>query len=497
MAAALILLTGCAGRRGEEPRPLGDRRQRLELAYQELRRQGWKEAVRLLGSVIDEEPDNMRLRMERGYAHYAAGDVGAARDDFSAVAARGGELAPQAREALQAVEAASTEEALASRRDGILDQGYKALNKGESRKARERFAAALSADPTRVDLHKQLGYMSIAEGDMAAAARSLESARRLQPRDYTTSLELGYVYAGMNRRAGAEKAFRFALESPDPEIRRKAEAGLISMGAGAECPYLDVYASPFYEARFRNRILLAEASLGCRPSSHLPVSAYFVGRFQRDTLTTTGETFEIYNDNVFSFGPGLRVQPRGMNASLTAEWNQDVNITRGAEHPRRTESNGRVVLANYRYWERLLGVRPLFLDLGGSVGWYGRYRDNVIAYGQGRAGVKVWERFPLRANLYAPVNVSRDTNRDYYNNAVEFGAGAELQLLGGVSLRLRAEALRGVYMGIEGRDPNPYGARYDDFRLVLLYYGHFARRPKKAPAWNDDPRPPRRPEFKW
>lgn len=490
-------MTGCAARRSLAPERLGDRGQRLELAYQEMRRKGWKEAVRLLGTVIDEQPDDMRLRMERGYALYASGDLPAARDEFTAVAARGGEFETQAIEAAKAVEKENTDAALAARRDGILDRGYEALRRGENERARENFSSALAADPTRVDLHKQLGYMSIAEGDMDAAARSLESARRLQPRDYMTALELGYVYAGMNRRAGAEKAFRFALESPDPEIRRKAEAGLISMGAGAECPYLDVYASPFYEARFHNRIMLAEASLGCRPSAFVPLSGYFVGRFQRDTLSSGGETPDIYNDNVFSFGPGVRVQPRGMNASLSIEWNSDVNITRGSEHPRRSEFNGRAVLANYRYWEGFFGVRPLFLDLGGSLGWYGRYRDNIIGYGQIRAGGKIWERWPARLNLYAPINAVKDSNRDFFNNLVEFGAGAELQLLGGVNLRLRAEILRGVYTGIEGRDPNSYGARYDDLRLTLLYFGHFSRRPKKNPAWNDDPRPSRRREFKW
>jgi Tfp pilus assembly protein PilF len=496
--ASAFLTAACAQRRPAEPPPLGDKDARLERAYAALARKDWKEGVRLLGSVIDEEPENERLRMERGYALYADGQLVAARDEFASVVNRGGEFAAQAGEAIKSVDAESTDAALASRRDGILDEGYKALEQGRKGEAQERFNAALSADPTRVDLHKQLGYMAISDGDMAGAAASLESARRLQPQDYMTALELGYVYAGMNRRAGAEKNFRYALGSPDPEVRRKAENGLISMGAGAECPYLDVNASPFSEARFGNRILLADAVLGCRPSARIPVSAYFAGRFQRDTRTRVGgETPEIYNDNVFSFGPGLRLQPNGMNASLEVEWDSDVNLTRGGEHAGRTESNGRAVLADYAYWEGLFGVRRAFLDLGGSVGWYGRYRDNVIGYAQARTGMKAWERFPLRVNVYAPVYVAKDTNRDFFNNLAEAGGGVEVQLLGGVNLRLRAEALRGFYMGIEGRDPNPYGRVYNDFRLTLIYFGHFSRPPQKDPAWTDDPRPARKPPFRW
>lgn len=493
----VVLTAACAGRRVRGPEPLGDRTERLERAYQHLSKTEWEPAVRLLGTVIDEEPDDVRLRMERGYALFALGDMPAARDEFASVANRGGEFAEQAAAALKAVDAESSDAALAWRRDAILDEGYAALSAGRASDARSRFLRALDADPTRVDLHKQLGYMSIHEGDMKGAAESLESARRMNPQDYMTALELGYVYAGMNRHAGAEKNFRYALASPDPEVREKAEAGLVSIGAGAECPYLDVYASPFSEARFGNRIMMAEAFLGCRPSRHVPLSGYVAARYQRDTRTRSGETPEIYNDNVLSFGPGLRLQPRGMNASVMVEWDTDINLTRGGDHPRRTEQNGRAILADYEYWEGLLGWRRPFLDLGGSLGWYGRYRDNVIAYLQARAGVKAWERFPARLNVYIPGYVAKDSNKDFFNNLVEYGVGGELQLLGGLNLRLRAEALRGWYMGIEGRDPNPYGRRYHDLRLTLVYFGHFAPPQKKDPAWNPDPRPQRRKEFKW
>lgn len=498
-ACALLLtalLAACAGR-SPRPEPLGERAARLERAYAHLGRKEWEQAVRLLGTVIDEEPENQRLRMERGYALFALGDLGAARDEFASVAERGGEFAARAAQAVAAVDAEWSDAAVAARRDAILDQGYAALAEGRSSEARSRFMAALEQDPTRVEVHKQLGYMSINEGDMPAAAESLERARRLLPLDHMTALELGYVYAGMNRRRGAEKHFRYALGSPDPEVRRKAEAGLVSIRAGAECPYVDVFASPYSESRFGNRVMMAEAMLGCRPWSYVPLSGYLVGRFQRDTRTVGGETPEIYNDNVLSFGPGVRLQPRGLNTSLQLEWNWDTNVTRSPEHPRRSESNGRAILADYGYWERLLGLRPAFADLGASLGWYGRYRDNVILYGQTRAGAKVWERFPARFNLYVPMNASVDTNKDFFNNIVEYGVGGELQLLGGLNLRLRAEALRGWYTGREGRDPNPYPRHYDDVRVTLIYFGHFARPPQRDPAWNDDPRPGRRKGFRW
>jgi len=51
---------------------------------------------------------------------------------------------------------------------------------------------------------------------------------------------------------------------------------------------------------------------------------------------------------------------------------------------------------------------------------------------------------------------------------LEAGPGLEWRAGGPLSLSARAEYLRGVYFGIEGRDPNPYGPSYDDFRVVLV-----------------------------
>ena len=73
-----------------------------------------------------------------------------------------------------------------------------------------------------------------------------------------------------------------------------------------------------------------------------------------------------------------------------------------------------------------------------------------------------------------------DSNRDFYNNIVEAGAGLEFQPLTTANFSVRAEYLRGWYAGIEGRDPKPYGPRYDEVRATVAYYAHFSRRPAAA-----------------
>jgi hypothetical protein len=156
---------------------------------------------------------------------------------------------------------------------------------------------------------------------------------------------------------------------------------------------------------------------------------------------------------------------------LTAEWGLAFNLLRSADHPNATEFDGRVVLADYHYWE---GPRRLFADAGGSAGFYSRYRDNGIGYLQLRGGIKVWDDGSSQLSVYSPLNVYKDTNRDFYNNAVEIGGGVELQPWTKINLKLRAEYLHGTYMGIVGRDPNPYGPHYGDARVTLIYSGHFS-----------------------
>ncbi len=458
----------------------GNRRARLELAYVDIGLKRWQEAVALLDALIEEEPSDMRLRMELGYARLALGQRAAASDEFALVALVPGEFQVRAR-AEQASSSASLSGAERdARTDAVLNEGYDALRRGDKATARARFTEALRENPGRTIISKQLAYMSIADGNMVDAARELEGAHHLAPLDYETELELGYIYDSLHDETGALKSFGLALSSPVPAIRTAAAAALKNIQSKSDSLYADVYASPYYSSRFSDKIAYFEASLGWKPNPEGPLSVYLGSRYTQDSLSHGGHVPEIYSDNAASIEPGLRFQPQGFNANLTAEWGLAFNLVRSADHPNATEFDGRVVLADYHYWE---GPRRLFADLGGSAGFYSRYRDNGIGYLQLRAGDKVWDQGAGQLSLYVPVNVYKDVNKDFYNNAVEIGAGAELQPWTKINLKFRAEYLHGTYMGITGRDANPYGPHYDDVRLTLIYSGHFTRHvPDAAPT---------------
>ena len=446
-----------------------DRQARLEAGYLSAELHLWKDAVRDLDEAAEGDPENLHLRMDLGYARQALGEYDAAANDFQYVLQRPSEYDQQAREALKSITDGSAEAAQRAREDGLMDQGYDALRRGDRVTARQKFELVLAENPRDVEAQKQLGYMNIEQGKLAAAAEDFDGAHHLDPTDYASALQLGYIYDQLNNSVKAEQAFRRAAQSPDPGVRDAALSALKNIRTPSL--YLDIYGNPFYTARFADKVADFETQLGWRPIKDWPVSVYLGGRFTQDSRSHSGTEPQIYSDNVAMFGPGIRIQPEGWDASLTAEFDEDYNRTRSAEHPNATETERRVVLSEYHYWN---GPGLLYTDLGFDLGYYSRYQDNVIGLGQVREGFKLWHAGKTLLSLYAPVNVIKDVNKDFFNNLVEFGAGLELQPDIEWNVKLRAEYLHGVYFGIEGRDRNPYGPNYNDFRLMLIFSKRFA-----------------------
>jgi len=466
-----------------EPR---DRRARLELAYLYLRLKRSGEAVKNLDAALDDDPENMRVRMDLGYARLGRGQLDAAANDFFIVSESSGELQGQARQELERLEVGKSTAAAAATEEALLDQGYDALRWGDEPLAREKFEAAINQDPTRAETYKQLGYMSLAEGDVAGAAQRFDGAHRLDPGDGTASLQLGYLYDSLHNRLKAEEAFRAARRSSDEKVRAEALEGLRAIEDSRKKDFLDVNASPYYTSRFGNRITYLDAQLGHKPERDSPVTLYLGARYTRDSRSHSGADPQIYSDNAFLAGAGVRYQPEGYTASVSAEVNAAFTVVDAAEHARRA-ADYRVWLADYHYWDgRFLGPLGLitlwqlepprsFSDLGLSAGYYSRYRDNGIGELRTREGFKLLENGTSLATAYVPFNLLKDTNRDFFNNLVEAGLGVDLQPSIKTNLRLRAELLHGVYFGLEGRDRNPYGPNYNDFRLILLYSARFTR----------------------
>ena len=227
--------------------------------------------------------------------------------------------------------------------------------------------------------------------------------------------------------------------------------------------YLDFYAAPLFLARVSDGVLFTQAHLHRRLGPRAPVTAFLAAALTKDTRSTGGNLPAIFSDNLATFGAGLGVQA-GPYAIVRAEANLAVNLVRTADHPDPTEADYRVLGAVSRRWER--PNTPGFFEVYGSAGYYSRHRDNGIAYLQLRGG----RRLAASGRLYGylRLNLTKDTNRDFFNNVAEAGPGLEWRAGGPLNVSARAEYLVGVYFGIAGRDPNPYGPSYDDFRVIVV-----------------------------
>jgi len=469
-----------------------NRTAQLELGYLSGRLGRWEDSAKYLGAVSQKEPDNLRLRLDYGYALEKLGKLDEATQQFRAVAGQPGELQAQARVALDAVSAqqvsksAREEAQRLLRRDAFLNRGYARLREGNRAAALEEFRQAQALDPTNTAIRKQIGYLALQEGDLPVAVESFEAARQQEPNDLGVALQLGYLYERLNRPQDAESAFLAAGASDEESTRRSARAALKNLrDTRLRHIYFDVYAGPLYSARFSNGIFDVVGRLHWRPKPSVPASFYLNGRVTHDSRSRGGNLPAVFSDNVGLLGAGVALEARRWHVSLLAEANLAFNLTRTALRNRDTEPDYRVVGYYYRRWEsrfagplglltagRARGER-LFTDYDASLGYYSRYDHNVIGYLQIREGLRLagWQNSRLLG--YAKFNLAKDSNRDFFNNVGEVGAGLEFRPHREVNLGLRLEYLHGIYYGIEGRDTNPFGRQYDDFRVTLLFGRRF------------------------
>jgi hypothetical protein len=181
-------------------------------------------------------------------------------------------------------------------------------------------------------------------------------------------------------------------------------------------------------------------------------------------------------------GVGIEFRPEGWHLRLAAEANLAFNFA-SADREREVEPDYRLMLGYERGWSgrlvgpievfalgRLTGER-LFSEVDASIGYYSRYDHNAIAYVEARDGFQFQPYGTARLGPYVVVNLAKDTNRDYFNNVGEAGAGVEFRPSSDYNFAIRAEYLYGFYYGIETAQPNPHSPRYNAFR-VTMRFGH-------------------------
>jgi tetratricopeptide (TPR) repeat protein len=409
---------------------------RTDLAYAEMSAGSLEDATREFETVYRDHPEQLNIALELGYLYQQLHNGAAAEKYFAAAESSvDPEISQPGRLALQNLRASELQ--------AKKQKAYDLLDQGHRKEALSLFEQVHAADPSNTEITLQLGYLYQATGNLAKAREMFEAERYSQ----------------------------------NSQVSGQATAALSEVNRQSAWWFASAYVAPFYESRFANQINPIDFKVGLNASRYL--QPYLGMRFTRDIRSTTGILPVIYSDNSDVFSVGLQSPILGHGTNLYAEAGTAVSLMRQPIQGRAVPDY-RAGITWYKPWETSLAEAAKKSYQGVSltgnaysdVSFYSRYNNNVIGYLQIREGINLATSHVLPLQLLAAINVVRDSNADFYNNVVEAGPALRVapfrHLL---NLQFEADYLRGFYTV---HDPsNPYGARYGDFRVFLIWSKDF------------------------
>lgn len=356
---------------------------------------------------------------------------------------------------------------------GLLARGYEIL-KSDPDAAIPLFEEAVQADSTNLLARRQLGSLYITSGRAGDALTQLQIANHLVRSD-TTALQIAYLLNSLGRNQEAYALFSTLRESADPEIREKARTAALVLSpilCAASYPWwMRLYAAPYYDNRFENSVFSGALSAGHYLTSDGRLSLFGTLAITRDTRSAGGTAPEIFSDNYLLLGGGVRVEPvSGFVTDIQVGLAVDL-----VDRPGEASLNGDFrIVSSYGagMFPPVLPAQELsfpllpFADFYASIGYYSRY-SNVIGYGLGRAGIRLATIGPASVDVYFRADLNGDTDRAFYNNVAEVGAGLRLTPDYRWGLTILIEQHRGTYWGSTARPPS-YDPQYSSFRTFLI-----------------------------
>jgi len=437
-----------------------------EKAYREVAAKDYAAAVLDFRKALAADPVNLGWQNDLAYASLSAGALEDAAAEFERA------LTVDPKNFGAALQLGYIFEQL--HRTGAATKYFEIAARSPDESLAGQARAAL-ADLRTSDLQsrKQKGYDLLAANRSAEAIPIFESVHTDDPSDAATILQLGYLYSAARKSDKAEVMFTEASASPDPAIAVQAKAGLQQVHHQAKRWFASIYAAPFYQSRFSNEVNPTNAKIGFQPSRYF--QPYVGLRFSRDIRSRSGTLPQIYSDNSAVFSVGVQSALAKTGAVIYAEAGTAVNLVgTGPTAP----ADYRAGLLWFRSWGASLVPSP---NPAGATRWmgsayadggyYSRYNRNAIGSAQLREGIRLAaQRVPMA--LLGALNLVKDSNGNFYNNVVEVGPMLRVApLRSAPSLVLEAEYVRGFYTV---HDPvNPYGPRYGDFRLSLVWSKDF------------------------
>lgn len=359
----------------------------------------------------------------------------------------------------------------------LLTRAYETIGTNPQ-EAISLFQKASLIDPTNVQFKKQLGYLLIGQDKKSEAIEQFIVADQLAPSD-TIKLQIAYLYNSLGRNEEALVYFRLLENSDDLDIREKARASVIVLGTYQglqKHPWWgEVYASPYYDSRFESIFSFLQIREGFSVVGDKLVSVYGSLEVSGDTKSKSANIEQppiIFSDNAAILGLGLMSNPlAGLKIFIQGGIGIDL-IKRETSSRVKEDFRALITYGNGIYPEIStpaivrFGFKP-FADVYGSFGYYSRY-SNLIAFSAGKAGGRIVEWKKSALDIYARLNVTRDSKKEFYNNVVEWGGGVRIIPHHTFGLSFLAEFHRGTYWKVDN-EPIPYPSYYNSYRLFIIF----------------------------
>jgi len=314
---------------------------------------------------------------------------------------------------------------------------------------------------------KEMGERSYRAGYLQDALRYFQAAHEADPVDFAVMLRLGQTYNLLRRDEYAIRWFDLARKSPDGAVAQEAGKAYRNLRPGFARFRTTAWLFPFYSSRWNDLFSYAQVKTELR-LGRLPFRPYVSLRFTGDTRRTTSEAVPQYlSESAFILAVGVATRPwRGF--TLWAEAGETAGYLSRRDQGRFLPDY-RGGAAYSRGWGALLG--------GEAPGWYvetsndgvfvSRFQNDFLMYSQNRAGYTLPVVAGFRAQVYANMNLTVDSERQYWANFAETGPGVRFRWNGlPPSLVFSVNLLRGVYLR---NAYNPRRPNFFDWRAGFWY----------------------------
>ncbi len=369
-----------------------------------------------------------------------------------------------------------------SERDKLLNEYYR-VKKFNEQAACYLITQLVEKYPNDVLILKEAGYLALKNKNNLYAYYYFCRAYALT-KDPTLALQNGYILDGLRRRREAYLYFDLATKSKNTEERMKAELAKTNLRGSqtiifSEPFYAELFYDPFYFSRFKLLVSQAIARAGVVLWEKYNLKAYLSYRRTEDNKSgTSGIISNIFEDNAAITAIGMSGTPFPSQPFLLfAEWGKAVDLVYRNRSRWRSDFRGGAVYYNEWGYGADYTLTPVMrlkfkADLYADAIYYSRYID-WIGTARFRPGIELLRYGSTSLFIYYKIFLIQDTNRDFYNNLVEYGPGIAFTPSDRYNITIRYECLNGHYLPSGGRFRNPYSMNYHNSMTQLNIYFRF------------------------